>query len=441
MRSQARVPTGRVSGIVPPDQWDVAASGARLASMMGVRKMVTTTRLHDEIDELLPGMIADRRYLHENPELGCEEFITSSFVIDRLRALGVEDIHTGISVTGVTGLIRGTGEGPNRVVLVRADMDALPILEENDVEYRSKVDGKMHACGHDAHTAILLGLCRVLIDRRDQFSGTVKVLFQPSEERGPGGADAMIAEGVLEDPHVDAAFALHMDQSLPVGMISIRDGAALASADGFKVTIQGRGGHGAHPYRTVDPIVVGAHLITALQTIVSRNVNPIDSAVVTVGALHAGNAGNVIPDTAELVGTVRTLDTSVQALIVERLQELVTGLPASMGATATLDYQYGVPPTINSVEAANLIRRLAAAIVGPERVVSPPPSMGGEDFSYFLQERPGAMFKVGSNNPERGLTWGHHHPKFDIDEESLGVGLEVMTETVLAYLRDGFEQA
>jgi amidohydrolase len=399
--------------------------------------MVTTTRLHDEIDELLPGLVADRRYLHENPELGCEEFVTSAFVIDRLTALGVEEIQTGINVTGVTGLIRGTKAGAGRVVLVRADMDALPILEENDVEYRSKTDGKMHACGHDAHTAILLGLARVLMDRRDQFSGVVKVLFQPSEERGPGGAKEMIAAGVLEDPHVDAVFALHMAQDLPLGTISIREGAALASADGFKVTIQGKGGHGAHPDKTVDP-VVGAHLITALQTIVARNVDPIESAVVTVGALHSGLAGNVIPDTAELTGTVRTLNTDVQTMIVGRLEELVTGLCAAMGATGKLEYQYGVPPTVNSAEAAKLIRDVASGIVGADHVVSPPPSMGGEDFSYFLMERPGAMFMVGSNNPERGLIWGHHHPKFDIDEDSLAVGLEVMAVTVETYLNEGF---
>jgi amidohydrolase len=194
-------------------------------------------------------------------------------------------------------------------------------------------------------------------------------------------------------------FALHMAQDLPLGTISIREGAALASADGFKVTIQGKGGHGAHPDKTVDPVVVGAHLITALQTIVSRNVDPIESAVVTVGALHTGLAGNVIPDTAEMVGTVRTLNTDVQTKIVARLEELVTGLCAAMGATGKLEYQYGVPPTINAAEAAKLIRGVAGTVVGEDKVVSPPPSMGGEDFSYFLMERPGAMFMVGSNNP------------------------------------------
>lgn len=402
--------------------------------------MVTATNLHTEIDEILPGLIADRRYLHENPELGCEEFITSAFVIDRLTSLGVEDIRTGINVTGVTGLIHGTkpSVGDARVLLVRADMDALPIHEENDVDYRSAIDGKMHACGHDAHTAIQLGLARVLTERRSEFSGTVKLLFQPSEERGPGGARMMIEEGVLEQPNVDACLALHMAQDLPVGTISIREGAALAASDRFSVTIQGKGGHAAHPNHAVDPVVVGAHLITALQTIVSRNVDPIQPAVITVGSLHAGEAANVIPDTAHVLGTVRTLDSDVQALIVRRIEEVATGVCAAIGATATFEYTYGVPATINAPEMAQLIQATAAEVVGEDRVVSPDPSMGGEDFSYFLQARPGAMFMVGSNNPEKGLIWGHHHPKFDIDEESLAVGLETMARSAMSYLNEGF---
>lgn len=401
--------------------------------------MVTVTRLHDEIDEILPGLIADRRYLHENPELGCEELVTSAFVIDRLRALGVEDIRTGINVTGVTGLIRGTaaGDGPDRVVLVRADMDALPIHEENDVEYRSQIDGKMHACGHDAHTAILLGLARTLAIRRNEFSGTVKLLFQPSEERGPGGAKMMIEAGVLEDPHVDACFALHMAQDAPIGTIVVKDGALLAASDRFSIEIQGKGGHAAHPDKTVDPVVVGAHVITALQSIVSRNVDPIEPAVVTVGSLHAGHAANVIPDTAQILGTVRTLNPDVQALIVKRIEEIATGVCEAMGATATFDYTFGVPATINDPGAVALVRVAATEVVGEDKLITPNPSMGGEDFSFFLIERPGAMFMVGSNNPERGLTWGHHHPRFDIDEESLAIGLKTMTLTVLTYLERG----
>ncbi len=401
--------------------------------------MVTVTRLHDEIDEILPGLIADRRYLHENPELGCEELVTSAFVIDRLRALGVEDIRSEINITGVTGLIRGTatGDGSDRVVLVRADMDALPIHEENDVEYRSQIDGKMHACGHDAHTAILLGLARTLANRRDEFSGTVKLLFQPSEERGPGGAKMMIEAGVLEDPHVDACFALHMAQDAPIGTIVVKDGALLAASDRFSIEIQGKGGHAAHPDKTVDPVVVGAHVITALQSIVSRNVDPIEPAVVTVGSLHAGHAANVIPDTAQILGTVRTLNPDVQALIVKRIEEIATGVCEAMGATATFDYTFGVPATINDPGAVALVRVAATEVVGEDKLITPNPSMGGEDFSFFLIERPGAMFMVGSNNPERGLTWGHHHPRFDIDEESLAIGLKTMTLTVLTYLERG----
>lgn len=404
--------------------------------------MVTATTIHDTIDELMPGLIADRRYLHENPELGCEEFITSAFVIDRLTSLGVEDIRTGINLTGVTGLIHGAkpSQGDPRVLLVRADMDALPIHEENDVEYRSKVDGKMHACGHDAHTAILLGLARVLSDRKDQFSGTIKLLFQPSEERGPGGARMMIEEGVLEDPHVDACFALHMAQDEPLGTIVINEGPMLAASDRFVVEIQGKGGHAAHPNLTVDPVVVGAHLIAAIQSIVSRNVDPIEPAVITIGSLHAGHAANVIPDTAALEGTVRTLNPEVQDLIVRRLEEVANGVCQSMGATARFEYTYGVPATINSAEAATLIRAAAIEIVGEDNVFAPPPSMGGEDFSYFTQERPGAMFMVGSNNPEKGLIWGHHHPRFDIDEESLGIGLETMALSAITYLNQGFAQ-
>jgi len=402
--------------------------------------MVATT-LRDEIDEIMPGLVADRRYLHENPELGCEEFITSAFVIDRLQALGVEDIRTGINVTGVTGLIHGTKPGgDDRVVLVRADMDALPIHEENEVEYRSRVDGKMHACGHDAHTAILLGVARTLMGRRDEFAGTVKLLFQPSEERGPGGARMMIEEGVLDDPRVDACFALHMAQDAPLGTIVVREGPVLAASDRFAISIQGTGGHAAHPDRTVDPVVAGAHVITALQSIVSRNVDPIEPAVITVGSLHAGHAANVIPDTARLDGTVRTLNSNVQSLIVRRIEELATGVCSALGATATMEYTYGVPATINDARAVAIVREVAAGVVEADNVITPDPSMGGEDFSFFLQARPGAMFMVGSNNPAKGLTWGHHHPRFDIDEESLGIGLEVMVGTVMAYLEQGLPE-
>lgn len=399
--------------------------------------MVTATRLHNEIDEILPGLVADRRYLHENPELGFQEFNTAKFVTERLQALGVEGIRTGINQTGITGLVRGTGAGESRVVLVRADMDALPIHEENDVEYRSQNDGVMHACGHDAHTAILLGLARTLMARRDEFAGTVKLLFQPSEEHFPGGAKGMIEEGVMEDPHVDASFALHMAQHQPLGVITIASGPILAAPDSFRATIQGKGGHAASPQRAIDPIVIGAQIVSALQTVVSRNVDPIESCVVTVGYFNAGEAFNVIPDVATIGGTVRTLTPEIRDLAEQRVTAVIQGVAEAGGATVEIEYTRGYPATINDHAAAALVREAATEVVGADKVVTVPPSMGGEDYAYFLLDRPGAMFQVGSKNEDRGLVWGHHHPRFDIDEESLAVGLETMTVTVLKYLEQG----
>ncbi|HLL51134.1 MAG TPA: amidohydrolase, partial [Thermomicrobiales bacterium] len=236
--------------------------------------MAQAIGLRDDIDEIMPGVVADRRDFHEHPELAFQEVRTAGIVADRLRALGVEDVRTGIAQTGVTGLVRGQKQGEGKTVLLRADMDALPILEENEVEYRSQTPGVMHACGHDAHTAMLLGVTRLLIDRRDQFSGTVKVLFQPAEESPPGGAKPMIEAGVLEDPKVDAAFGLHIDQDNPVGTVELRPGPAMAAADRFRILIKGKGGHGAKPHDTIDPIMIGAQIVTALQTLVSRVVDP-----------------------------------------------------------------------------------------------------------------------------------------------------------------------
>ena len=393
----------------------------------------TLDRLQADIDEILPGVIADRRHFHEHPELGFQEFETAKVVAERLRSLGVEDVRTGIATTGVTGLVRGQKGGDGKVVMVRADMDALPILEENEVDYASQNPGTMHACGHDAHTAMLLGVTRVLMDRREEFSGTVKVLFQPAEEGG-GGAKVMIDEGALSDPDVDLVFGMHVDQSSPVGTVSLRPGASLAAADRFQVTIKGRGGHGAYPHQTVDPIVVGAHIVTALQTIVAREVDPIQPAVVTVGALIAGEAFNVIPDTAELRGTLRSFDPTVRQHLAEAVERLVRGVASAMRAEVDFRYVPGYPATINDPEMAALVRQVAVETLGEGRVEDAERHMGAEDFSYFLEEKPGAFFFVGTQNIERGLTWGHHHPRFDIDEEGMKTGIEVMTRTVLAAL-------
>jgi amidohydrolase len=394
--------------------------------------MLTVPRLAEDVDEILPGVVADRRHLHQHPEVAFQEFETAKFVAQRLDAMGVEDIRTGINGTGVTGLIKGKSGG--KVVLVRADMDALPILEENDVEYRSNKDGVMHACGHDAHTAILLAVSRVLMDRRDQFTGTVKVLFQPAEEQFPGGANGMIAEGVLDDPHVDEVFGLHMANETEVGKIVVGAGPVMAAADAFTVRIQGQGGHAAYPAGNVDPVVIGSQIVVALQTLVSREVDPTKSAVVSTCVFTAGDAFNVTPDVAELGGTVRTFDPEIRDLLEQRIGELVSGIASAMRGTAVVEYRRGYPPTVNDADAVEIVRTAAAEVVGAENVLPAVQKMGAEDFSYFLEHRPGAFFFVGSKNDARGLNWGHHHPKFDIDEDSLGIGIRTMVSTVLGYL-------
>jgi amidohydrolase len=399
--------------------------------------VVATTRdLKNDIDEIMPGVIADRRHLHQHPELGFQEFETAKRVAERLESMGVEDIRTGIAVTGVTGLIKGTKlGGPEKVVLVRADMDALPILEENDVDYRSQTDGKMHACGHDAHTSMLLGVGRLLLDRRDEFSGTVKLLFQPAEEGG-GGARVMIEEGVLEDPVVDLVFGQHVAAEVPVGKIELRGGPCMAAADRFDILIKGKGGHGAQPHLTVDPIAVGAQIVSALQTIVAREVDPTKEAVVTVGAFLAGDASNVIPDTATLRGTLRSFDPEVRELLGRRVGEIATGIAKAMRAEVQYTYLPGYPATINDPEQTEMVREVAASIVGEDNIIDADLQMGAEDFSYFLEKKPGCFFFTGTRDEDKGILWGHHHPKFDVAEDGMAVGMEVMTSVVLRALNE-----
>jgi amidohydrolase len=402
---------------------------------------LSTATLQSDIDEIIPGVIADRRYLHENPELSFQETQTAAFVADRLSSLGVEEVTTGIGGNGITGLIRGTGTGPgaDRVVMVRADMDALPIQEENDHGFASKVPGVMHACGHDAHTSMLLGLTRVLLDRRDSFAGTVKVLFQPAEELPPGGAVGMIRDGALGNPRVDAVLGLHVASELPTGIIGTRPGASSASGDQFTITIQGKGGHAARPQNAVDPVVIGSQIVSSLQALVSRETDPIASGVVSVTAFLAGEAFNVIPDSAELRGTVRTLDPDVRDHLERRLHEVAIGIGESMGAKVEVDYLRGYPSVINEPQMVEIVREAAISAVGEEGFRELPPMMGGEDFSYFALERPGCFFMVGVRNEERGITWPHHHPRFDLDEDGMTAGIATMANAVLLYLERGID--
>ncbi|WP_019936849.1 M20 aminoacylase family protein [Bordetella sp. FB-8] len=381
---------------------------------MYARTALESIRLfHDELTAL-------RRDLHAHPELGFEEVRTSGIVAGALEALGIE-VHRGIGKTGVVGVVRGKQCDSGRMIGLRADMDALPMGEDNTFAHKSSKSGLMHACGHDGHTAVLIGAARYLSQSRN-FNGTAVLIFQPAEE-GSGGAQAMLDDGLFEMFPCDAIYALHNWPGLKPGMIGVNPGPMMAAADRFEIVIEGRGGHGAHPYQTIDPVTVAGHLITALQSIVSRNVNPLDSAVVSIGALHAGNpdAMSVIPGTAKLVGTVRTFRKTVQELIESRMNQLAASIAGAFGAKATVKYERLFPATINTPQHANLVADIATELVGKENVVRDlTPSMGSEDFSVMLQHKPGAYFRLGQGGAEEGCVL--HNPTFDFNDAVIPLG-------------------
>lgn len=371
-------------------------------------------------------MIETRRDFHAHPEPGLEEVRTAGIVAERLSSLGYAP-KTGIAVTGVTAVLEGAQPGP--CVMVRADMDALPIHEENDVPYRSRNAGFMHACGHDGHTAIALTVARVLMENREKVCGTVKFVFQPAEET-IGGAERMVAEGVLEDPRVDVCLGLHLWNETPLGHVMVADGPCMAATGTFHITIVGKGGHGAAPHLTADPVLAAAHAITAAQSISSRNIHPVDPVVVTFGAIHAGTASNIIPDEVVMKGTIRSFESGVHQKAADRLREIVTGVAGGLGCTVKWDYHDGYPSVSNNPAISDLVRQAAAEVVGAENVRIPKPVMGGEDFAYFLRERPGAFFFIGSANAKKGFHYPHHNPRFDFDEEALSIGARVMLGAV-----------
>ena len=384
-----------------------------------------------KVDELADAVIALRRTIHQWPELGFQETRTSALVAEGLQALGIE-VRTGIAQTGVLGILRGEREG--KTVLLRADMDGLPIEEASGAPYASKNRGIMHACGHDGHTAILLTVAKVLVQCRKQFSGTVKFAFQPAEELPPGGAKGMIEGGVLEDPRVDAVFGLHLWNGLPVGKIGVDEGPIMASVDRFDIIIKGIGSHGAYPHTGVDPIVVGSHLVAALQTVVSREMPPLAPVVVTVGKFQGGTAFNVIPSQAELSGTVRTVDTDIREAMPERIERIVRGITSGMRAEYTFNYAFGYPVTVNDVNRARFARQVAGTIVGDTNVVSAGMSMGAEDMSYFLTAVPGCYLRLGSGNSAEGPIHPHHSALFNFDETALPIGVELLAQLSLSYL-------
>ena len=366
-------------------------------------------------------LTAIRHALHATPELGFEEHATSELVVRQLERYGVDEIHRGLGKTGVVGVIRGRAGTSGRTVGLRADMDALPMAEENDFAHRSTVAGRMHACGHDGHTAMLLGAARWLAKTRE-FDGTVHLIFQPGEE-GYAGARAMIQDGLFERFPCDAVYAMHNWPGLAPGTIAVKPGPMMAAADRVTITIEGKGGHGAHAYLAIDPVVVAAHVITAAQTIVSRNVGPLDSAVLSLCSIQAGHpaAMSVIPREAVITGTVRSFRPQTQDMIEQRLAQLAESVAIGFGATARVHYERMYPATVNTRDEALFGAEVAEELVGAERVLRDlEPSMGAEDFSFMLEQRPGAYFRIGQGGAESGCFL--HNPRYDFNDEILPLG-------------------
>ncbi len=373
--------------------------------------------LHDEITGW-------RREIHSNPELLFDVEQTAGFVTEKLKEFGLDEVVTGIGRTGVVGIIKGNDTSSGKVIGLRADMDALPIHEETGLDYASKVDGKMHACGHDGHTAMLLGAAKYLSETRN-FDGSVAVIFQPAEEGGGGGRE-MVEDGMMDRFNIQEVYGLHNWPGVPVGNFGTRPGALMAATDIFTIDIQGSGGHAAKPHETIDPIVIASHIILALQSIASRSVDPIKSVVVSVTTCNAGTAFNVIPDTASLNGTVRTLDESVRDLTEQRIQEVVEYTAKAHGATAVLDYKRNYPVVMNHVKETSFAVDIASGISGEDRVdTDASPTMGGEDFAFMLNARPGSFIFLGN-----GDTAPVHHPKYNFNDEIIPVGCSYWAKLV-----------
>jgi amidohydrolase len=371
-----------------------------------------------------------RRDFHRHPELGYQEFRTAGIVARELGSLGME-VTTGIAKTGVVALMECARPGP--VLLLRFDMDALPVVEETGAAYTSENPGVMHACGHDGHTSIGLTVARLLHAHSQELAGTLKFVFQPAEE-GLNGAERMVKEGVLQNPPPDVSLALHLWNEKPVGWLGIGDGAVMAAAEMFKIRITGKGGHGAVPHLAVDPVLAAAHVITALQSIPARNVPPLKAAVVSVTTLRAGEAFNIIPPYAELTGTIRTFEPEVRRVVLEHFHQVINGVAEAMGCQADIDCQAITPAVINNAHIADRVRKVAASVLPDSPVASQFATMGSEDMAYMMQDIPGCFIFIGSANSEKGLDAPHHHPRFDIDEEALPRGAALLAAAAAEFL-------
>ncbi len=378
-----------------------------------------------------------RRDFHMHPELGFKEIRTGGIVAKELEALGLE-VTKGVGKTGVVGLLEGAKPGPT--LLIRFDMDALPMSEDTGAEYASQTQGVMHACGHDGHTAIGLTVAKMLHAHREELAGTVKFCFQPSEEgfngEEMGGAEMMLRDGVLDGPKVDKTLSLHLWNEKPLGWVNVAKGPVMAGAELFTIKLTGKGGHGAAPHTTVDPIVAAAQIVTALQTIASRNVAPLHSAVISVTTLHSGTAFNIIPQEAELTGTIRTFDLSVRKMVLERFEQIVRGIAETMGCKVAINIQRVTPAVINNDSVAATVQETARRLFPDTDLdTSNYLTMGAEDMAFMQEKVEGCYFFIGSNNTEKHLDYSHHHPKFDFDEEALVRGSALMASAVVDMLK------
>ncbi len=370
-----------------------------------------------------PETIEYRRHLHAHPELSYKEFQTSSFVQEKLKGLGIP--YEIKATTGVVGLIKGKNP-EKRVIALRADMDALPIREENVVSYKSQNDGIMHACGHDAHTSILLGASKILHELKSEWEGTVKLIFQPGEERNPGGASLLIKEGVLHNPQPQAIFGLHVHPGLEIGKFSFRGGPSMASADEIYITVRGKGGHASTPQLTVDTVLVASHIVVALQQVISRNKNPFSPSVLTISSFQGGYTTNVIPSEVKLMGTFRSIDETWRFQAHKLIHRICKGIAQGMGAEIDVVVDVGYPVVNNDEKLYLVARKMAEDFVGRENVEETEVRMGAEDFGYYTQEIPGCFYRLGVMNASKGITSGVHTPTFDIDESAIEKGMGMM---------------
>lgn len=386
------------------------------------------TEWHQKLEEMYDQMVEWRRHFHQYPELSFEEVETPKKIADILSSFGVE-VRTGVGGRGIVGMIQG-GK-PGKTIALRADFDALPIQDEKDVPYKSKVEGVMHACGHDGHTSTLLAVAKVLSERREELSGNIILIHQHAEEVQPGGAIGMIQDGCLEG--VDVIFGTHLSSMMPLGLVGTRKGPMLAAADGFEVTIHGKGGHGAFPHHTVDSIVIAMQVINQLQLLVSRRVDPLHSAVLSVGTFHSGQAANVIADKAVFTGTVRTFYPEIREMMEREMKLIVEGVCSALHAKAEIKYVRGYPPLVNHERETEFFMKVAASDLGSDRVLEVLPQMGGEDFAYYLQHVPGLFFNTGAGMADPEAVFPHHHPSFDFDERAMLIAGKTMLSLVYHY--------